>query len=950
MKYLKYSTLVLLVAASVSFFPSAVGNKYVFLKGSLSGVVFNEAGQTIPQAGIMVKGANYENDLKTDGQGRFNIRKLPTGVYQLILKTTDQVFATQKEAAIHLGKETYVSLVVKSGPKPDKPAVLEPIAFRDSEGRIIHQETLIGNRAYSIDCVYDAKGRVTFIRDGANQEWNYEYSASGKIRKVTRPDGKTIFYNYDGDDQLVKIDLPWGYKIFYEKKGNQFVKSVTKYKNQILYQFAYTLDSKGNKIIAEEGTGRKAAFGYSYDGNDRLREIRNRLTGEANQDVVEYKGKVKNGAVDGKISVKNGKYQDLHYEYSFDGRGNIVRQKELRGDMEVQRKYSQRDTLNREVYLHESSPVYDIAYEYDAADRLVVKTINSRIRYEYYRDPEGHVLRKDARDLVTGETKSGIIYSPFQSDIDQDGFELIKYDQGEKLIVRDAEGNARFAVDIGDVMKHHITTLDRQVNMDGDYWGSPESLLGLIESKMRNPVERTGKYYASFYDLPLADSDVFAVEFSSPNPSIENQTLSSATLSNWPGMSIGCYGFQMNSPMVTTRPLRISDEECNYGWFDYCVDCYDGYLGEDLGGYGCSGWISGPGELDPSMEGIFSLETDCYSPYGMDWFGQNATVFNYGNWCSASWDDQSGGQYKELGVTYWTSNEYSFTDSHGAGFEYAGDVQREAHCIVFVRDPPQPDVYSINIRNYTTTGENNSFIHGDIIHVYGEAYRNGQDISANITWRVEGFGYYSGGGIPSEGSGASFSFTPNPFAVSSEGRTEPLSYTVTACLPEGGSIEAPINITQDSLDQLRQEYMDFYAPVPWRSSFDTYGSYHWKLLDPPDIDYGRHEPFHMVMSINSAVASTEYNYGAPVNITSGYRCPAGNFRANGTYDSKHLYGWAFDYVHPPQSAFVAIASAARFANLRVLLHVTGEPAGLYHEYNPPNQPAPANIDRGHIEL
>ncbi|MCX6563460.1 MAG: carboxypeptidase-like regulatory domain-containing protein, partial [Candidatus Aminicenantes bacterium] len=364
----KGAVIVFALAVFSSFFPAGQSNKYHFLKGSLIGVVYNEAGLTVSKAEVAVRGVNYEETLKTDGQGRFNIRKMPTGVYQLLLVSSNPEMAVKKEVAIHLGKESYVSLVMKTKSVSEQFGIIEPVFFRDSEGKVLHQETIIGDRMYSVDYVYDLMGRVSAIRDSFNQEWQYEYTSSGKIRKVIRPDKKTIYYNYDKEDQLVKIDLPWGYKIYYEKKDNQFIKTVTKYKNQVLYRFIYSIDSKGNKVKVDEGSSQKGSFEYIYDGNDRLKAIINTRTGEINSNVVEYKGKVKNGALDGAIENKNGKFQDRNYEYYFDVRGNIVRQKEKRGDAEVQRQFNQRDLLTRETYLYKSAPALTVEYAYDVLD------------------------------------------------------------------------------------------------------------------------------------------------------------------------------------------------------------------------------------------------------------------------------------------------------------------------------------------------------------------------------------------------------------------------------------------------------------------------------------------------------------------------------------------------------------------------------------------------------
>lgn len=284
-----YSIPVLLI-----LFLSGQSTRFQTIRGSLEGTVFNESGQTVSGAKVTVKGIAYSNELRTDGQGRFSIKDLSAGVYEASLESSNPDLAVRQEAAIHLGKETFVTLVTKAGPADGIPGIIaRPTYVRDAQGRILHQEILIGDKFYSMDYTYDAEGKVSAARDNSNKEWRYQYTTSGKIEKVTRPDKKIILYNYNTAGDLWKIDLPWGYKIFYTAEANQYTKAVRKYKNLTLFEFTYTLDNKGNKIKVEEKGGNKVGFEYIYDGNNRPKEIKDLRTGEKNSDVYEYKGKVK---------------------------------------------------------------------------------------------------------------------------------------------------------------------------------------------------------------------------------------------------------------------------------------------------------------------------------------------------------------------------------------------------------------------------------------------------------------------------------------------------------------------------------------------------------------------------------------------------------------------------------------------------------------------------------
>lgn len=322
-----------LVPVLLILFLSGETDNVLTIRGTLEGAVFNESGDPVSGAKVTIKGVGSNNEIRTDGQGRFKIKDLAAGVYETSLESSSPDLAVRQETDIHLGKVTCVTLVTRSGPSDGVPGIIaRPAYVRDALGRVLHQEILIGDKFYSMDYTYDAEGRVSAARDNSNKEWRYEYTASGKIKKVTRPDGKIILYNYSTAGDLWKIDLPWGYKIFYSIEKNRFTKAVKKFKNLTLFEFAYTLDNDGNKVKVDEGSSNKAQFEYSYDGNSRPKEIRNRRTGEKNAAVYEYKGHVRNAALRGVIERKNDKYADKNWEYEFDGRENIIHQREKKGD------------------------------------------------------------------------------------------------------------------------------------------------------------------------------------------------------------------------------------------------------------------------------------------------------------------------------------------------------------------------------------------------------------------------------------------------------------------------------------------------------------------------------------------------------------------------------------------------------------------------------------------
>jgi len=53
------------------------------LKGSLSGRVINIQGTGAAKAKLFLKGARFQKNIITDGQGSFEVPALPTGVYEI---------------------------------------------------------------------------------------------------------------------------------------------------------------------------------------------------------------------------------------------------------------------------------------------------------------------------------------------------------------------------------------------------------------------------------------------------------------------------------------------------------------------------------------------------------------------------------------------------------------------------------------------------------------------------------------------------------------------------------------------------------------------------------------------------------------------------------------------------------------------------------------------------
>jgi len=182
------------------------------------------------------------------------------------------------------------------------------------------------------------------------------------------------------------------------------------------------------------------------------------------------------------------------------------------------------------------------------------------------------------------------------------------------------------------------------------------------------------------------------------------------------------------------------------------------------------------------------------------------------------------------------------------------------------------------------------------------------ELRSRVTWECgdDPTDSIASGTCKIKGPPAYFIFDPAP-PPALQGRTGPLAYIVKATIRDDNnkSYESRYRIWQDKLDELRQEYEDMPERVTQpRTNFDQDqpATAYARLLDPPDIEYNRHNDnngnWHILRlnNLNQRATDLDGRYAGNLRVTSGYRCPIANSQTSGNEPtSRHQYGRAFDF-------------------------------------------------------
>ena len=227
----------------------------------------------------------------------------------------------------------------------------------DAGNNLIRETDARGNAAaYTVD---EDTSRNEEVTDRCGNKTAYEYDAGGKTTKVTskKADGTAIAhvaYTYDGFDNLTEIARGDGLKYVLAYNAFHNLESIG-------------IDGKTDKLVA-----------YTYkNGNGRLKEI------------AYANGHTMKAAYNGYGQMVSEKWYEnaasatptAHYQYVYDGKGNIVRSIDI--------------TRNREyTYTYEDEKLMRAAeFDITVSNGIVTgKTLVNSVLYSY--DSEGKLTRK----------------------------------------------------------------------------------------------------------------------------------------------------------------------------------------------------------------------------------------------------------------------------------------------------------------------------------------------------------------------------------------------------------------------------------------------------------------------------------------------------------------------------------------------------------------------------
>ncbi len=323
----------------------------------------------------------------------------------------------------------------------DYAAILRPIAFGDENNiRVSFRYDASGRRTGVFDhydnqvlwFTYDAEGRLATARDSENRqveyrytngrlssvidvlghEWTYSYNETGHLASQTDPEGRATQLSYTGAGRVSKVEDALGVRIQYDY---DFDKEKSIY--YVRLRSGATVkenwyDNAGRSIKRMAGGELLETIEYI----DRERLLTDRFGNATKEEYDEWNNLLRRTYPDG--AVVTHEYQPGYSRktktinengvvtlYSYDSRGNLLRQTEAAGTSAERITEFDYDAFGRrtsaKIVGDANTALAETRYEYDTRGNIQRETDAEGHVTEYAYDVIGNVLtRKDPRDKL----------------------------------------------------------------------------------------------------------------------------------------------------------------------------------------------------------------------------------------------------------------------------------------------------------------------------------------------------------------------------------------------------------------------------------------------------------------------------------------------------------------------------------------------------------------------
>ncbi len=335
------------------------------LCGKLSVQVVDDTGNPTGPCTVEWNNGQYIKTMKTDSLGKLFQDRMPVGRYMIKAYEIERARQASGFFSIYLSRTTRAVLVLHpktSGDegayslKSDSHFIQASRSDVDGNGNITQQEQVIGDKLFRVKYWYDEKDRLIKMEDNFGLSRLFTYTQFGKILKIADSVGDNYVFFYSQNGQLQRISLPLGYKIRYLRENDRLTKRISSFNGDILYEFSYTLNQDGAKILVEEGAQQKDVFLYNYENNE-CSDIRDLHSGQSRSQIV-AQFKTALGKAGSTLLSTESQDEEL-FKYKFDQLGNITSIRIFGTSLELKRDFNSDQLLIAEHFLCSGQPLLE---------------------------------------------------------------------------------------------------------------------------------------------------------------------------------------------------------------------------------------------------------------------------------------------------------------------------------------------------------------------------------------------------------------------------------------------------------------------------------------------------------------------------------------------------------------------------------------------------------------